>query len=297
MGFTRSAILNKEEEEVLRSQLRKLWTQGKTASEIAEILEFGKPKTSTGEDNPYYKLKKFHVWNYKTKFNNDKDHPARIPKHSKCGIKKGQRRYKEVPDETMSFDEFKERLNSEVPSVPLDNTWYSRYVHRKRAYLILHWWTPLRKSEIYERKAKDFTVRNNFVEINLKRKKKYYRKDSQTEPFFLELNLPMVEEVVNWISLFEDNEKPFDFSGVTAWQYVKDVFPNKFPHFWRFNYITTAVDTTNDVGELIRILLQDTGLDIQTIMKYIMKNIKFRGSINKIRAEIANSTKESPFLS
>jgi hypothetical protein len=185
----------------------------------------------------------------------------------------------------VSWNEFKARLNSELPFVDW-GTEYGFYVCRKRAYLLLHFWTPLRKSEILERSRKDFSIKGQFLEISLYRKKKYYKKNdkgviiAKPEPFYLPLQTPYINEILDYLKHFKLNERPFNFSGVTAWNYVKDIFPTKFPHFWRFDWITKAVENADDPGKLMVDLLKDTGLDVQTVVAYIMANPRFKGTIS-----------------
>lgn len=283
MGITRTALLKPEVENQLRLDLKELWTAGKTAKEIADILEFGV------KDTKYAQLKVFHVWLYRSKF--AKKYPRSFPKRGNAGIRKGQPRYKTKPEETMSFTEFKEQLNRELPKVEYKSDIYTAYVCRKRAYLILHFWCPLRKSEIYERLGKDFRLKGKFLKIDLYRKKKFYKQNADTEPFYLNVDLPLVDEVIFWVKRFGKNKRPFDFCGVTAWRYVKDVFPTKFPHFWRFDWITKAIDNAKDPGKILIDLLQDTGLNIQTVKSYIMKNPRFRGSINARELELIKEGK------
>jgi len=288
MGFTRSPKLDPVLEVKLAEEMHPLWTNGETAKEIATILEFGVPNT------PFEKLQVFHVWNYRTKFNKGvgengkykhlEPYKGKFRRRRTGGTVKGKSRYKSKPEETMSFQTFQSKLDSAVPKIP------SPYTMRKRAYLILHYWSPLRKAEITERLGTDFKVKGDFCVINLYRKKKYYKPTAKPEPFYLSLELPLVNEVVEWVSRFT-NERPFNFTNVTAWKYVKEVFPGLYPHYFRFSYITKGVENTTDPGKLIPNLLADTGLDMQTVISYIMINPRFRGSINQRELDILRSQK------
>lgn len=64
------------------------------------------------------------------------------------------------------------------------------YVRRKRAYLILHYWTPLRKSEIYDRTINDFETKKGELVIHLRRKKKKYKHIDDEEPLEVPLAFP-----------------------------------------------------------------------------------------------------------
>ena len=266
MGFSRQPILTAPIELKLKEELSQLWDSGLTATNIATQLNFGEPNTD------YFKLKPYHVWFYRSKF--------KLPKRRKGAIRKGSSRYKTKHDEPMLFQEFQETLNDKCPKSPFP---YSR---RKRAYLIMHYWTPLRKSEIYERVGEDFEIRKDILKINLYRKKKFYRVGEKTEPFYLSLKMPMVEEIVDWVKEFESEERPFKFTHTTAWNYVREVFTDFYPHFFRFDYITKAVENAKDVRSIIVELLNDTGLDLATVTTYIMSNPKYRTSVNERELEL-----------
>jgi len=264
MGFSRQPLLKPEIELKLKEEMHQLWLDGYPAKKIAEILQFGEPESE------YHKLKPHHVWFYRSKFHFHK---------RKEGIPKGRSRYKVKHEETMSFQQFQQTLNINCPKTPFPHT------RRKRAYAILHFWTPLRKSEIYERIRKDFEIKGNTLKINLYRKKKYYRPNEKKEPFYLPLKMPMLDEAISWINEFELDERPFNFSHFTAWNYIKSIFKDYYPHFFRFDYITKAVENAKDPKSLITELLMDTGLDLATITAYIMANPKHRTSISERELE------------
>jgi hypothetical protein len=267
MGLKRLPILEPEVEEELRIALEPLWTEGLTAQQIAQRLEFGNPESN------YKKLIPAHVWYYREKFEKELKKRGEVGfKRRKKGIKKGKHRYHAKRDTVMTFQEFEETLNEQLP--------YSTdpEVQCERAYIILSFWTPLRKSEIIERLRKDFSIDSGTLKIDLYRKKKRYPKNAETEPFFLPLTTPMIGEVTKWIFKFKKDERPFNFDGWHAWKYVHDVF-GLYPHFWRFDWVTKAIQNADNVAAIIPELLRDTGMDVQTIMSYIMKNPKYRTSI------------------
>ena len=260
MPIRRAAILKPEIEDKLKKELHTLWDAGFPARIIAEKLNFGVKGTD------YEKLKRHHVWFYRSKFKFKK---------RRGGIKKGSSRYKVKHQEIMPFQKFASNLNEKVPKIP------TSWVQRIRAYIILHYWTPLRKSEIIERKRKDFKIKGEVLIIDLYRKKKFYRPGTDTEPFYLSLKMPLVEEVVEWIEKFKPSERPFNFSKWTGWNYVKQVFEDYYPHFFRFSYITKAIENAEDAKTIIIELINDTGLDLSTITTYIMANPRHRTSINE----------------
>ena len=305
MGFTRSSLLTKEQKAELKKKMEPLWysattskhgkdTPTYTAQTIAEQLHFGEEKikdsiTNKTIDNPYKNLKTHSVYLY--------SHEFKFAKRD-GGIPKGRSRYLHKQTEIMTPEEFKKRLNTNCPKITDPTAPNYTYSCRKRAYSLLTYWSPLRKSEIIERLRKDFSIEGEQLIINLWRKKKYHpqllldraQKDSsiEKEPFFLylgtdeEMKDRMLDELVGWIKTKEKDEKVFDFSGTMARNYIIDVFgTNFYPHFGRANFISKAVEYSDNPGQLIPELLDDTYMDVQTIVKYIMKSRKNRSSITR----------------
>jgi len=260
--FKRMPLLSPEVEAQLKEDMRPLWVQGNTAREIAEELKFG--------EGSYAKLKPLHVWFYRAKWGSKDGFHRR-----KKGIPKGKPRYKVKFDETMPFAEFKSLLNQNAPVCDDDE------VMMKRAYFILHYWTPLRKSEILERVRRDFKVKHEFLVINLYRKKKHYGLNAKPEPYYLLLELPLVDEVVEWIKKFKSNEHPFNITPLKAWYWAKETFDGRYPHFFRFDYITKAVENAEDARTILAELLDDTRMDITTVTGYVMASPKHRAAISR----------------
>lgn len=268
MSFGRKPVLDIETEKTLKSDLQRLWREKKKASEIARILGFGL------EGSEYQNLKPYHVYYYRKKFG--------LLKRRESPIKKGTSRYKTKQTEVMPFNVFEKLLNDGLSK----RTFFQR---RMRSYLILHYWTPLRKSEIYERTADDFEIKNSFLIIHLLRKKKRYNPSIKDEPLSVPLALPLMDEVVDWLKnkewfnpITNPKNRPWNISNVTAWNYVKRVFPLHYPHFFRFNWITDAL---NDPETTITELRSKTGLHIITINNYIMSSIRFQTSIDQRKLE------------
>jgi len=246
MSFiVRQPVLKPEEEGVLKKVLEPLWNAGYSAREIAEKLEFGVPGTK------WEKLKIYHVYFYRSKFGFK---PRRLRE-------KGKSRYKVKHEEVMPPDVFIRTLNKKLPP----NSFHNR---RKRAYLILHYWTPLRKSEIYERNIEDFKIdrKNRVLTIDLFRKKK---RTKEKEPLDIPLDFPLMNEVVDWLENHEWDKKPFNISHQTAWLWVKDTFKTYYPHFFRFNFITDGFD---DRETTLKEMRAKTGLSIATLDRYLMKS-------------------------
>lgn len=293
--FKRTAKLSREVEDQLQSQLSKLIPQGISAKQIARELHFGEP-------GMYAILKVPDVWAYRGKFNDPELMEKRGYKPfgkfpGKRGRKKGCSHYNDKREKTMSLTEFKDRLNSST--TPPGKTGYNKdYNRRKRAYLILQYWSVLRKSELYERKRKDFTIEGDLLKIMLLRKKKFhklkeYRVDAPQEPFYIPLTDAkemMMNEVVSWIDSWGAEERPFDFDGGTAWNYTREVFPGLYPHFFRADWISKTIAKTNDTEGLISKLLKDTRMDIRTIINYILQDPKNKAALGREMAKLEIKT-------
>lgn len=278
--FRRQPLLKPEVEAQLKKDMAKWWRNRYTAKQIAHALDFGV------KGNPYEKLKPYHVWFYRQKFG--------FPRHGK-GIKKGESRYKHKPKElgVMPPEVFIETLNQKVPKFPSPSTVDQQM---KRTYLILHYWTPLRKSEIYERKViddtHDFEITKEKLTIHLLRKKKGSHKEDD-EPISIPLSFTLMNEVVEWIEgekwkvEIPDpndpdkvvlNQRPWKISKDTALNWVKNAFEGYYPHYFRFNYIS---DATDDPETTIRELEAKTRLTLPALLKYIITDEKAEEAIDK----------------
>lgn len=258
-------MLKPEIEAQLEKDMLKWWRGGYLAKDIADKLDFGKPGV-------YEKLKTFHVYFYRSKFG--------FPRRQRPPRGKGQSRYKHKPKElgVMSPDVFVEMLNAKVPKNP------SFHRCRKRTYLILHYWTPLRKSEIYERVIDDFEITNSKLIIHLLRKKKDHKPSDDDEPVSVPLAFPLMGEVIEWLegrlwnTKSNKNHIPWRIGKDTARNYVKEVFEDYYPHFFRFNWVS---DATSDPETSIRELVAKTHLTLPALMKYIVTDEKSEAAIDQ----------------
>jgi integrase len=275
MPFRRQALLSPEIEVALAKQLLPLWAQGLKADEIADELRFG--------HGDYQRLKPYHIYFYRIKFNSAqyehlKQFKEQFPRR-KEGIPKGKPRYTDKAEEMMQFEEFEELLDEGLPKCDENMM--------KRSLCILHFWSPLRRSELLERERRDFAVKNDCLVITLKRKKKYYGPNAKPEPFNLPLDMPLINEVMLYLKTFKprSKERVFNFKGRKAWAMMKEVF-GTYPHFFRFNFVTKAVENAEDVRTLLPALLADTGMDIQTVTGYVMKSSKNVAQISRRELEL-----------
>jgi integrase len=252
MSFKRQPLLKREVEEQLKHEMLKFWRDHWKAKDIAEHLSFGIPHTT------YEQLKPWHVYTYRSKFLKDelakeaKDQDPSIiagyKRHRKPAFKKkelGMRasRYKHRPKElgVMQPEDFIQTLNEKIPLVHADKR--DRCI---RSYLIVSFYTPLRKSEIFERTIDDIEITETKITFKLLRKKKGHEEDDEEEPISIQRSWKLVDEVVDWLEGEEWKEpipnpknrdkvvfnlRPWNFGKDTALNYVKKVFPNHFPHF------------------------------------------------------------------
>ena len=173
MDFARQSLLKPEIETQLAHEMLKHWRGGMLAKDIAGRLDFGKV------GSPYEKLKIYHVYAYRIKFHKEPEKYG-LSNRDFCRRRKpprpkGEHRYKTMPEELgmMSAEKFVQILNDKLPKLP--DSYHKEHEYKKmrqRAYLITHFWTPLRKSEIYERTIDDIKITDTKITFSLLRKKK-----------------------------------------------------------------------------------------------------------------------------
>lgn len=93
-------------------------------------------------------------------------------------------------------------------------------------------------------------------------------------------DLPLVNEAIKWIEMFDEDERPFDISPKNAWLIIRNIF-GAYPHYWRFNYITKGIENAEDVRTILPELLDDTRMDITTVTGYVMASPKHRAAISR----------------
>lgn len=269
--------LTAEEEESLEWELRYHWTMGTDAKGIAYQLDFGTKGTR------WEKLNQRHVYYYRRKFN-------LVSRRQK---KMGESRYKVAPGsiEPPTLEDFTERLDHVYPlndPIPM----FARKFNSFRVYLLLHYYSPLRKSEIYERLIEDFSILKNerygdWLHIDLYRKKKRLLRTS--EPFILPMFPHVMEIVTHLKDRLEETEDPTELlfpwgldsgAGSRAWRICKGAFPEAYPHYWRFKYIT---DGLSDVDTPVGDLKVETGLSLLTLDRYAMTGTVQRTEATKRR--------------
>jgi len=297
IAVSRQPLMTDEMEEKLKIQLTLLWTgrtgEGEicTAKEIARRLKFGVPGTD------YEKLKVHSVYHYRSKF----DLPRRKEQTMHTFTEGGRTRttrYKTQPKEVMktmkeSPGTYLQKIKDTYPLdilEPLIPVWEQLHIDKQEmlkqmfrdhllysAYNIVQMYSPLRKSEIYERTFKDISItiddetKTEYLTIGLFRKKKGEH-SQQYLPYDIRLANPGMDIVKQWLDYrLEEVDKNHDelvfpISSFQAWSSVKKVDPDVYPHYFRFEYITNEF---SDPAFSIVDIQADIGLHIVTIQRYL----------------------------
>ncbi len=309
----RKPLLNEAKEKHLIKQMHPLWLQGMPGglpdkmlkgSEISKILHFGKATIITPEGNeiknPYSKVKENYVPFYRSKFETlhqkyPKQYPLSFPPRTKPRFAKGEPRYKVHPETLMDNlvnlhlenpRNFLKILNKKVPYFKL-----STENKKIRSYLIIHYYTPLRVSEILERSINDYQITENNVTISLLRKKKKHKPTDLMEPISIPRVFPLVNELVqylqdeDWKTIIKHNKKvtiynlkPFNFCSESARLFVKKFHPDLYPHWFRFFYVTNlATDANVGIAEL----RSKTRLSLTALNEYLKTPKYVEEQLNK----------------
>jgi len=296
MSVSRQPLLNPEQESRLKDLLLPLWMEHNpdneagfryNAKQIATELGFGDP-------GPYEKFKPYHIYHYRTKFGFPVRKAQTVHTIVEGGIRRNTR-YRVPPKyiKRISPKEYIERIHMSYPTDQLERAadiWDTlpentkkllieerRINLMKAAYNVVQMYSPLRKSEIYERTLSDLEItedtisHDKYLTINLFRKKKS-AKNPQFLPYDIRLDYQGMEIVTCWIeerrqqTNDDKNALIFPLSSWSAWDAVKRISPDMYPHYFRFEYITEEL---SDPEFAIVDVMSDTGLHIVTINRYL----------------------------
>ena len=320
IAVSRQPLMTDEMEEKLKIQLTLLWTgrtgEGEicTAKEIARRLKFGVPGTD------YEKLKVHSVYHYRSKFELPRRKEQTMHTFTEGGRTRTTR-YRTQPKEVMKemkkfpgaylqkikeiyplniitqvrrvWKQLKTEKQDMLKQVFRDNLMYS-------AYNIVQMYSPLRKSEIYERTFNDITIttdnetKTEYLTIGLFRKKKGEH-SQQYLPYDIRLANPGMDIVKQWLDYrLEEVDKNrgelvFPISSFQAWSSVKKVDPDVYPHYFRFEYIT---DELSDPEFSIVDVQADTGLHIITIQRYLQPGTEVARTRARRKRERLDAKKE-----
>lgn len=276
MSFGRRNLLPPDEEQELKAKIADWWvlkgSDGKpllTGLQIAAKLGFGDP---TG---PYAFIPPEYIYFYRDKFQLPTRHPYFGYVH----------RYKNKREEPIDLNTQIQRIDA-LPAFGFNSL-------RRRAFNILDFWTGLRGTEIIILKSGDITIEDNTISIEafrLKKKRTIPRKD-KIYPLELRISWPFVDELKKWFERYADpEERPFNVQRWTAWDYVRYLWPDGYPHMYRTNRITAMCD---DPRFSIAEIRAWTGLHIVTINNYIMKSKRYATqAADKMTASIDEDLKK-----
>jgi len=113
---------------------------------------------------------------------------------------------------------------------------------RDKSFLVLLYWTGVRKSEAYERVKGDFEINKTKTDlvIDFHQRKKNGLK---VPPLEIPLDLPYVNLIREQLERTRTGERVWFLSSATAWRIVKRALGKKYyPHFLRLNRITRMFD-------------------------------------------------------
>lgn len=180
------------------------------------------------------------------------------------------------PDSEIDFEDFKNRLNKTQLST------------RKKAYAILLYWLGCRRSEPLVIKKEDIEEREGSLFISI-----HYRKNDSNElipfsrakrgqaggPCEIPLQLFGVDLVKQVWEKTKRGRKIFPFSDKTGYRIIKQLYPQKTPHWLRYNRITKLRKMLGDKLTIDEIK-SFTGIRRdQTIQDY---GLKTRAGIHKV---------------
>jgi len=292
MSFKRQPLLAPEVEEQFKEEFLPLWLQGMPAEvggtpekkllgrEIAEKLELGI------KGSPYEKIPTSYTYFYRLKWQKlhmekPKKNPLSFPHRGTPSFGLGKQRYKVSPEELdiIEPEEFIEMLNEKIYQ---DSFW----ARRARSFLIVLFYSPLRSSEIYERTIDNFKITKSKVIISLLRKKKGHKETDKKEPAEIDRVLPLVDELVvylkgeEWKTEKEGkvNLRPWNISHDTARNYVRELYPDGYPHWFRFNWITKRL---NNPKISIVETRTEAYLTMSAMEHYVMATKRVRESLHK----------------
>ncbi|RLI46924.1 hypothetical protein DRO69_02030 [Candidatus Bathyarchaeota archaeon] len=171
----------------------------------------------------------------------------------------------------------------------IKKSWGSFDVLFIKSLLALFYWTGLRKSEVvgaishrYWTKKhgwkwtqpvkgimkEDIWIKGRFFYV-----KAIARKHGKREaPLIIPLDLPYVDLIVEQWRRTPEKEKVWSISEVHVWRLIKDIAPNLYLHFFRFNRITKFCENPK---LSIADICSWTGLTPQTIGKYLERSGRF----------------------
>lgn len=264
-----------------------LWLSGLSGKAIVEKLHFGVKGTA------YEKVKRNYVYFYRLKFQKlhqdyPDEFPLSFPPRKKPAFAIGEHRYNVSPDDLklISAKEFLQLIDEKFP-------YESAYSRKVKSFLAILFFTPLRSSEIYERSITDFEITETKIIIKLLRKKKGHKPGDKKEPITIPRAFPLMNEVVSWLLNGEWRDeknlqnRPWNITSATARNYVREIIPDGYPHYFRFRYLTSGA---NDPKTSLAELKAKSRLTLPALEHYILAPEKLeadfdRRALERLKAE------------
>lgn len=117
-----------------------------------------------------------------------------------------------------------------------------RFVRKShKAFLILLYYIGCRKIEALRLRKESFKVKNGILFADIPAAKG----GIERSPFQIDVNLPYVNLLCARVEKTKKKKRVFPFTEVTAWNLVKRVLPNHYPHFFRLNRTVKFLNDPN----------------------------------------------------
>lgn len=109
---------------------------------------------------------------------------------------------------------------------------------KHKAFIVLLYYTGCRVSEILSLRVENFKIEQNEIHIDILASKKGVERPT----FILKLNLPHMQWIYAVLKKTKGPGLVFPFTRQTAWNIIKRVMPEHYPHYFRLNRVVSFLD-------------------------------------------------------
>jgi integrase len=109
---------------------------------------------------------------------------------------------------------------------------------RHKAFVALLYYTGSRKAEVLELTSEACDLGPDAMVVRVKAKKHGVERGA----YILRRDLPFVNDIVAAVEKTRTGRRVFPFTGATAWNIVRRVFPGHYPHYFRLNRAVHFLD-------------------------------------------------------